>query len=399
MVREEQPTAPLWESRPLLSEAVKALLFIVWMASAFYCVMSAWCLASFFRRAKSQLTNPSEMPPMTVMKPVRGADGDTYENLKSFILQDYPRFQVVFGVGEADDPAAQIIERLIDEHPQLDLQLVVSGVPVGTNMKVSNLHYMDPMAKYGILVIADADMRVGRDYLAALASDFRDPSVGLVTCPYRGAYPGNFGAAFEALTIDTDFLPSVAVAERLEGLSFALGATMAVRREALETIGGFGVLADHLADDYQLGNRVMKAGYRLRLSGYVVDSVGRKESLYGFFSHQLRWGRTYRVSRPAGWFMSGITRLTAISLLFLAATWFSQAGWAVVAAGVSLRYLQAFYVEAFLVRGPGVLGYIWLLPLRDVTGFVVWFLSFTGNRVSWKNGNFRMEKDGTMVRL
>lgn len=374
-------------------------LLLVWLASAFYCVMSAWCLYAFFRGAKGGTMDTAGRPPMTVMKPVRGADGDTYENLESFILQDYPRYQVVFGVAERDDPAAGIIARLIGEHPELDLELVVAGEPAGTNLKVSNLHYMYPRAKYGILVIADADMRVGRDYLGAVAAGFDDPSVGLVTCPYRGAYPGNVGAALEALTIDTDFLPSVAVAHRLEGLSFALGATMAVRREALDAIGGFGSLADYLADDYQLGNRVMKAGYGLRLSGYVVDSVGREESLRGFFSHQLRWGRTYRVSRPGGYLMSGVTRLTAISILVLIASSFSEAGWAALAAGVSLRYVQAIYTEAFLVRGPGVLGYVWLLPLRDVAGFVIWLMSFTGDRVAWKDSAFRIEKGGTMVRL
>jgi len=334
---------------------------------------------------------------MTVLKPVRGADDDTYDNLSSFVRQDYPLFQVVFGIADADDTAAPVISRIISENPGTDIELVVSGEPIGANLKVSNLHYMTQTAKHDIIVVADADMRVDDGYLRAVAAGFDARDVGLVTCPYRGAYPEDVGAALEALTIDTDFLPSVAVAERLEGLSFALGATMAVRREALEAIGGFRSLADYLADDYQLGNRVKRAGWRLVLSDYVVDSVGRKEGLAGFFSHQVRWGRTYRVSRPGGYAMSGITKGTGVALLFLVSTGFSVSGWTVFLANAALRYVQAYFIETVHVRGPGVLSWLWLLPARDIAGFLIWAVSLAGDRVRWKSSVFRIEKDGRMT--
>lgn len=381
----------------MASGVISSFLFITWLLSVAYLIASAWCLSSFYERRHTARSTPEELPPVTVLKPVRGVDDDTYENLSSFVRQDYQHFQVIFGIAAPDDTAAPVIKRIINENPEADIELVVSGEPVGANLKASNLHYMTQMAKHDILVVADADMRVDDGYLRAVAAGFDGSDVGLVTCPYRGAYPEDTGAALEALTIDTDFLPSVAVAERLEGLSFALGATMAVRREALEAIGGFRALADYLADDYQLGNRIKNAGWRLVLSGYVVDSVGRKEDIAGFFRHQIRWGRTYRVSRPAGYAMSGITRGAGIALLFLVSTGFSVSGWTVFLANAALRYVHAYYIEAVHVRGPGVLGRLWLLPARDMAGFIIWAISLAGDRVSWKGSVFRLEKDGRMT--
>ena len=379
--------------------ALQAMFFILWLCALAFYAISAYSLRAFFIRERGRTPSSGGTPPLTVLKPIRGADGNTYENLKSFISQDYPRFQTIFGMAEESDPAVPVVRRLIAEHPDRDIVLVVSGRESGTNSKVSNLGNMYEKARYDILVIADSDMRVGPDYLRAVAAGFEDPSVGLVTCPYRGAYPKNLGAALDALTIDTDFLPSVAVAERLEGLSFALGATMAVRRDALEKIGGFAVLADRLADDYWLGNLVKQAGYGLKLAGYVVDSVEGRESFSGYFAHQLRWGRTYRVCRPKGYFLSVLTKGTVFSALFLLASGFSPAGWSVVLAELVIRSCQAAYMEGFYIKGPGVIRYFWLLPLKDLLGAAIWLLSFTGNTVTWKGASFRIDREGRMERL
>ena len=385
---------------------IQGVLLLLWLSSVAFYFISAWCLAAFFIRERqkgvvdkaSAGSPPRHFPPLTVLKPLMGADGDTYPNLKSFVAQDYPAFQVIFGVADPADPAVGVAEALIAEYPALDLRLVTGGVSC-PNRKVCNLANMSEHARYDILVIADSDMRVGPGYLRAVAAGFEDPAVGLVTCPYRGAHPENIGAALEALTINMDFLPSVAVAERLEGISFALGATMAVRKDALSRIGGFDALAGYLADDYQLGNKVGKAGFGLKLSGYLIDSVGRRETVGGFFSHQLRWGRTYRVCRPGGYFLSVLTKGTAFSVMFLAASGFSTLGWGVVAANLALRFGLALFTEALYVRGPGVIGYIWLLPARDIIGFIVWLLSFTGSTVKWKDESYLIGKDGRMTRI
>ncbi len=381
--------------------ALELFFFILWLASLAFYAVSAYSVRAFFiREGRSTGKRPSEgLPSLTVLKPVRGADGHTYENLKSFIMQDYTSFQIVFGVADPSDQGLAVAQRLMAENPDKDISVVVSGRETGPNKKVSNLANMYENAKHDILVIADSDMRVGPDYLGEVADGFHDPSVGLVTCLYRGAYPENLGAAFEALTIDTDFLPSVIVAERLEGLSFALGATMAVRRDALSKIGGFAPLADRLADDYWLGNMVKGAGYGLRLSGYVVDSVQGRESFMGYFSHQLRWGRTYRVCRPKGYFLSVLTKGTAFSLMFLLASGFSPTGWSVVGANLLLRYGQAFYMERVFIKGPGITAWFWLLPVKDVLSALIWLLSFTGDVVTWKDESFKIDREGRMVRL
>lgn len=374
---------------------LKVFLFLLWLASIAFYAISAYCLASFYRKKKQTGINT---PPVTVLKPLKGKDENTYDNLRSFLAQDYPRFQVVFGVADSSDPVIETVRTLIAEFPEVETELVISGREIGVNQKVSNLFNMHEMSKYDIVVIADGDMRVGPGYLRAVAGGFADPAVGMVTCPYRGAYPVDAGSAFEALTIDTDFLPSVAVAERLEGLSFALGATMAARKKALDAIGGFKALADYLADDYQFGNKIKKAGYKLLLSRYVVDSVQGSESVRGYFSHQLRWGRTYRACRPKGYFLSVLTKGTAFSVMFLLASGFSSLGWTVFGAGLGIRFLQASYIEAVYVKGPGVFRYLWLLPVKDLLSFVIWALSFTGNTVKWKGESFRIDREGRMTK-
>lgn len=374
---------------------LKTFLFLLWLASIAFYAISAYCLASFYRKKGQPGTNT---PPLTVLKPLKGKDENTYDNLRSFIAQDYPRFQVIFGVADENDPVIETVRRLMAEFPGVETELVISGREIGVNRKVSNLVNMHELSKHDIIVVADGDMRVGPGYLRAVAGGFSDPAVGMVTCPYRGAYPVDAGSALEALTIDTDFLPSVAVAERLEGLSFALGATMAARREALDAIGGFTALADYLADDYQFGNKIKKAGYKLLLSWYVVDSIQGRESIRGYFSHQLRWGRTYRACRPKGYFLSVLTKGTAFSVMFLLASGFDGLGWTVFGAGLAIRYVQAAYLEAAYIKGPGVLRYLWLLPLKDMLSFVIWALSFTGSTVKWKGASFRIDREGRMTR-
>ena len=380
--------------------AFQFIFLVLWLVAVSYYILSAYCLSSFLKKKKS-VPAPADagLPPLTLMKPVKGIGPHSRVDFLSFINQDYPRFQVLFGLMDEDDPARPLIEELIARNPGKDIELVVSGEETGENRKVSNLHNMSRKAKYDILVIADSDMRVGPDYLRAVAAGFDRPSVGLVTCPYRGSWPENFGAALEALTINAEFLPSVTVAERLEGLSFALGATMAVRRGALGAIGGFPALADYLADDYQLGNKVKAAGYGIKLSGYIVDSVQGRESFAGYFSHQLRWGRTYRACRPVSYFFSVLTKGTPFSLLFLAASGFGRAGWLVVLAELAVRQAQARYMERALVKSAGTSGYYWLLPLRDLLGFAVWAMSFAGGNVRWKGTSFRVLSDGKMKKL
>ena len=380
--------------------AVRTAILALWAASLIYYVLSAYCLSSFFGKARRRAAarKGGFSHPVTLLVPMKGADPDSRGNVLRFLRQDYPEYQVIFGVADPADPAAALVRECIAQCPGADAELAVTGASGAANGKVGNLLGMYASARHDIIIIADADIRVGPDYMRAVAAEFGGEDIGLVTCPYRAVSPDGIGAALEALTINTELMPSVAVAQRLEGLSFALGATMAVRREALEAIGGFSVLADYLADDYQLGAKVREKGYALRLSGHVVDSVQGRVSVRGYLAHQLRWGRTYRACRPGGYFMTVITRGTPFALLYLFAAGFAPAGWAVLAAELLLRYSQAVFIEARYVKAPGVMKYVWLLPLRDVLGFMLWAWSFAGSRVSWRGEKFVIGPDGKMKR-
>jgi len=383
-----------------IADVLLSLLLLLWLASVAFYAISLYTTRTFFlNRVTDRSGSPSAARPMSVLKPIRGADDDTYENLKSFIEQDHPEYEVIFGVADPEDPAAKVVNKLISEFPGRNLRLVSGTAHRTPNRKVGNLMAMYEVASHDTIVVADSDMRVGPDYLGSIAAGFDGDNVGLVTCLYRGAYPENVGAAFEALTIDTDFLPSVTVAKTLEGMSFALGATMAVTRKALESIGGFEALSGYLADDYMLGNMVDGAGYEVALSDYVVDAVCSENSFSHYFSHQLRWGRTYRFCRPKGYFMSVLTKGTAFATLFLIVSGFSAGGWALFLINLALRYIQAVHMESAYVKGPGVGAWMWLLPVKDLVSFAIWAMSFTGNDVSWKDERYRIDPDGRMVQL
>ncbi|HEY3346508.1 MAG TPA: bacteriohopanetetrol glucosamine biosynthesis glycosyltransferase HpnI [Nitrospirota bacterium] len=376
------------------------MTFLPWAASLAYGFISFYLTIKFFRERSgpAQVSSNAVLPPVTLLKPLHGADSRTRETLSSFINQDYPEFQVIFGVTDPDDPARKVAERLIAEHPDRDLSISVRGTDA-PNGKVGNIENMARLARYDIIAISDSDILAARDALRMVAEGFADPAVGVVTCLYRGAGARDIGSAFESLTINTDFLPQVLTAERLEGLTFALGALMAVRKEALDKIGGFSALRDFLADDYKLGNLAYRAGYKVKLSGVLLDSVQESGSVGGYFSHQLRWARTYRACRPKGYFLSVLTKTTALAIIFLLSTGFSPAGWSVFAASLAIRQAQAMYLEARYIKAAGALRWYWLLPVKDIVSIIIWASSFTGNKVRWGNESFLVDGEGRMAKL
>ncbi|NMC74023.1 MAG: glycosyltransferase [Geobacteraceae bacterium] len=358
-----------------------------------YGLVSILCAHRYFRRRPPQ---GGFLPPVTILKPVKGVDAESFENFASFCTQEYPCFQIVFAAAAEDDPALPVIRRLMDEFPSVDMDLVVDGRIHGPNYKVCNLMHAYPRAKHDIIIVCDSDIRVGPEYLREVASLFRDETVGLVTSLYRSPRVRNLPTALEALGFTTEMIPNVMVALSLEGLTFALGASMAVRREALEKIGGFQALVEYLADDYQLGNMVYRAGYRLELSSCFVESVMRRESLRGILSRQLRWARTMRASRPAGYFASGITQPVPAVLLALLVSGFSPAGWTAAALLGLSRILVGVVFSRFYVRDGLFPRYLALLPFRDLLSFGTWAFSFLGNRVVWRSRSFRVLPGGTI---
>lgn len=365
--------------------------FLIVAPSLCYGLITLVCAYAYFSRPGA---TEEFLPPVTILKPVKGVDAESFENFSSFCEQDYPCYQLVFAVASADDPVIPVIRRLMDAYPTVAIDLVIDSRIYGPNYKVCNLIHAFAKARYDFLIVCDSDIRVGPRYLREVAAPFHDPAVGLVTSLYRSPRVGTIPTALEAMGFTTEMIPNVMAALRLEGLTFALGASMAVRREALLKIGGFPALVDYLADDYQLGNMVYRAGYRLELSGYFVESVMKRESLSGILSRQLRWARTMRASRPCGYLASGITQPAPAAILALLVSGFSVSGWlAFMMLGMS-RLVCGFVFSRVFVRDNLFPRYFWLLPLRDLLAFATWALSFLGNRVVWRSHVFRVLPGG-----
>jgi ceramide glucosyltransferase len=371
-------------------------LTLAGVAYSLLCLRAARSFRESHRKAPVEFT-----PPASVLKPVRGADPDAYENFRSHCLQDYPEFEILFGVADAADPAVSVIERLIADHPQRKIRLLVCPQTLGANRKVSSLIQMLAQARHSHLVIADSDIRVPPDYLRRVLSPLADPAVGMVTCLYRGVPAGTLGSLLESVTTALHFAPGVLAARLLDGgLRFALGSTIATSRAVLEKIGGLEPLVDYLADDYELGARTASAGLKVALSGLVVDHYVPAYSLRRFLEHQLRWARGMRQSRPAGYAGLFVTYLLAWMLAAAAALsispqgafFFSQAAAAVLTAGIAFRLALAFSIGVRILGDRALWRRLWLFPLSDFLGLLVWIASYLGRQVTWRGEKFSLQR-------
>jgi ceramide glucosyltransferase len=361
-----------------------------------YALISIYCARLFSNRKKAE---SDHTPPVTIIKPVKGMDAGSYENFASFCRQDYPQYQIIFAAASASDPAIDVIEKIRADFPEIDIDLVVDGSIHGPNYKVCNLINAFPRAKHDIIIVCDSDIRVDERYLLEVCAPFTDPGIGLVTSLYRSSAIHGTASAVEAMGFTAEMVPNVMVALKLEGLSFALGASMAVRRKALDDIGGFPALVDYLADDYLMGNKVHRSGWQLVLSNYFVESMMHREKLSTVLSRQLRWARTMRVSRPGGYFASGLTQPFPAALLALIFSGFSATG---VIAALILYTVRSMTVLAFsrsFLRDGVFPRWLWLLPIRDALAFATWGLAFCGNRVRWRGHLFRLLPGGRIVEV
>ena len=327
-------------------------------------------------------------PPVSILKPVRGLDREAYENYASFCLQEYPEFEIIFAVTEETDPVLPVIRKLIADFPQRQIRVLIGAERLGTGDKVNKLCRMVREAKYDLLIVSDSDIRVAPGYIHAVAAPFADPQVGAVTCLYRGISDGSLASDMEALGNTSDFDAGVLSAWQLGGLKFALGATMATTKKHLAEIGGFEALVDHFSDDYELGNRISKLGYRIEVTTFPVFTVFPKQSLAQCFRHQVRWTLTMRHSQPWGHFSLLFTYGLPWALLAaaIAPSWpiavFYLAGYAV------LRAAMAWTVGVWGVEDPLLRRKMWLIPLRDAFAFVVWLASFFTSRIEWRGHEY-----------
>jgi ceramide glucosyltransferase len=314
-----------------------------------------------------------------------------YAAFRSHCLQDYPDYELVFGVADGDDPAVALVERLRREFPERRIQLLLCPQVLGTNLKVSNLVQMLPYAQHEYLLVNDSDIRVPPDYLQQVMAPFAEPHVGMVTSLYRAATSKRLASRLEGLGISTDFSAGVLAARQLEGIHFALGATLAFPRRSLAAIGGFEPLLDYLADDFELGARIAGAGYEVVLSDVTVDTHLPDYTLRAYWQHQLRWGRSTRDSRRWGYLGVALTFGLPWALIALVLTHGVKWAWALVATAAVVRFAMALFVGKHIVGDPRIPGDLWLLPLRDVLGLIIWAASYAGHTIAWRGDRFVLE--------
>ncbi|MCI0660663.1 MAG: bacteriohopanetetrol glucosamine biosynthesis glycosyltransferase HpnI [Acidobacteria bacterium] len=360
--------------------------------------LSYYLLAIFStRRLRKSLPqiipNALNFPSISLLKPLCGAEPGLEDHLESFFLQDYPSFEILFSASDETDPAVSIVERLTRCYPSVPARLVLTGEPPYANPKVYRLKKMSEEASGEILVITDSDASASPQYLKHMAADFAAPKIGVVTNLYRGVSGTDLWSKLEALGMSTEFMAGVVVANQLEGMKFALGPSMAIRREVLHEIGGFEAMADYLADDFLLGHRTFEAGYRVLLSTFVINHHATPHGFINSFKHRLFWNRSTRFSRPAGYYGQGFTYgLPWVLILFsIAPCWWSAI---FLVAVLVARLWLAYELTIRLLEDPQALRRFWLIPLQDLLSFASWVGGFLGREIVWRNKRFRLLEGG-----
>ncbi len=375
------------------------------LCSLGYYALCLWSAARFLggRKAAGEGARSTPFTPsalaVSILKPLKGTDPEMYESFRSHCLQEYQEYEIIFGISDPADPAAELVERLKLEFPHCAIRLLVCAENLGSNTKVSNLAQMLRQAKHENILVNDSDIRVPPDYLRRIMAPLADPQVGLVTCLYRGIASPTLGSRLEALGISTDFAAGVLAARQLEGgIRFGLGSTLAFRRRDLEAIGGFEALADYLADDYEIGRRIAERGLTVELSDVVVETFLPAYTLRQFVDHQLRWGRTVRDSRRLGYFGLVVTFGFPWAVLAVVGSHGAPWSWALLAAVLAVRVAVVLVVGWSVLRDRQVLRFSAWLPLRDFVALFVWFASLVGRKVVWRGDSFILKR-GKLARI
>jgi ceramide glucosyltransferase len=360
-------------------------------------VLWQWLAARRFPLHR-RVAEPSFAPAVTLLKPLKGSDETTAGSLQSWFNQNYAgTMQILFGVAEVNDPVCEIARELIRKNPVRDAQLVICAESLGTNGKISTLTQLERSAKYELMLISDADVRVPPDFLANMVALLRDDGTGLVNCFYRLANPDTLAMRWEAVAINADFWSQVLQAASIKPPDFALGAAVLVRRKALTQAGGFHSLVNCLADDYQLGRRIAKKGFRIALCPVVVECWGAPMNWREVWRHQLRWARTIRVCRPLPYFFSILSNATFWPALWLMVSLISAVTWYPAAACLLLRIFLAQNLQRRFTQKRNSILSFWLVPVKDLLQVTIWLGAFMGNTVEWRGKRMKLRSDGTLI--
>jgi len=356
----------------------------------------------FRAEARKQLTaipDEAHLPPVSVLKPVHGLEAQLEENIESFFRQDYPNYEILFAADTEDDAALDVVREVCGRYPHIPSRVLITG-GLWPNPVVYAFHCMAEAAAHDILVTTDSDVEVDPHYLREVVPPLLDPKVGMLTCVYRGKNAAGFFSGLTAIGMSVEMTAGVLVANLLEGMKFGLGPTTVVRKDALASIGGYTALKDYIAYDFAIGNLIAKAGYRVVLSGHIIDHVVNQKSFRRMWQNQLRWAQTTRDSRPKGHFGSGLIFAMPYGLLgFVAAAGLGHWGLGAFFLGVAIvnRLAEAWLVGWMVVRDPQIRRAPWLYPLRDLLGFAVWFASYLNLRYEWRDSRFELR--GTRIAL
>lgn len=354
------------------------------LAAAAYYLLALIAALRWQRAPKNAVANP---PGISLLKPVHGRDPRFYEAIASHARQDYPEFEILFGVSDPKDTALGEIASLQQKFPGVAIAVYTVSTD-DPNTKTGVLAELSRHARYPLLLVNDSDIHVEPGYLRAVAAPLEDPAIGLVTCLYR-AHASSWPAQAEALGIATEFAPSVMVARLLGVAEFALGSTMCFRAEDLRAMGGFAAISGYLADDYQLGRHITLLGRHIEFSNVVVETDLGGGTWRSVWLHQLRWSRTIRVSRPSGYYGYVVTHATLWALLAFAA-----GQWWIGAAALAVRMAAGLVAGAGILGDRNVLAWCWMIPLRDLFGFAVWLGGLFGDQVQWRGQRLKLRRDG-----
>ena len=371
-----------------MKEKAMPVLIALVAGAAIYSLLSIFAVVRFLsaRRTVRSIANRTE--PISILKPLAGLDLDLESNLRTFFEQDYPSFEILFAVRDADDPSVEIVERLQREYENIPTRLLITGEPPYANAKVFSLDRMLEAAGNDLLVMSDSDIRVDRHLLRTVAAEFQDINLGIATCPYRAVAGPGFWSGIESIGMNTDFFAGVLVARMLEGMHFAVGPTIAARRGALRSIGGFDRLKDYLAEDFVMGKFASEAGHGVILSAAVVEHhIGTSDFLDNA-EHRVRWARSTRRSRPWGYLGQLFTMPLPLAMAMLAA---DATYWPYALAVIALRFAAAYAVSSRVLHSR----INWLfLPLEDLAGFCFWIAGFFGKTILWRGRRYLLHPDG-----
>jgi ceramide glucosyltransferase len=358
---------------------------------AVLCGSLVYCCMQIVAALRYQQVRPPTLlgtEPISILKPLAGLDLDLESNLRTFFEQDYPSFEILFAVRSESDPAVQVVSRLQREYSKIPSRLVITGEPPYPNAKVFSLKCMMAAAGNDLLVMSDSDIRVTPDLLRTAAAEFQDARLGVATCPYRAVPGASFWSRLEATGMNTDFWGGALVARMLEGMRFAVGPTIVARRRVLQAIGGFARLKDYLAEDFVMGQFAADAGHGVILSSYVIEHHIGNATFAENIAHRLRWARSTRRSRPAGYIGQMFTMPLPLALIVCT---FWPGWWPVLPVALVVRTVAAYMVSARVLRAR----LNWpLLPIEDLIGFFFWVAGFFGNTISWRGRRYRLSADG-----